>query len=191
MTGVCPSSHLILCYRYSISVFRHINNVSSSSSYISNVGHNGMIINPMRRKSSSVTNIQARLSRIDEFSAKPKESRGDNESKHSGLQLKVFSLYRDLLRASRNKDMEATRMTSRDVGTIIPGSGNAHGETKPSFLQLYQRQESNTFHVRQKFRSDSEKLNRREIDRIEHQIRQGQKYIKLLQMKGVSAILER
>jgi len=128
--------------------------------------------------SSRDLNIQARLSRIDEFSVKSKSESEANTTQYSGLQLKVFSLYRDMLRASFTKDIETS------TTTIITTTSSKEVECKPSILQLYQQEGTNTFHVRNQFRIQAKDLNRREIDRIEHHIRQGRKFIKLLQMKG-------
>jgi len=98
--------------------------------------------------------------------------------KHSAIQKQVFALYRTLLRAGALKDKK--QLLAAD------SSSGDNDLSMSSFVNLLDNEGSTTFSVRQKFRSKAESLTRREFDRIEHGIRQGEKYVKLLQMEGVS-----
>jgi len=102
--------------------------------------------------------------------------------KHSGIQCQVFALYRTLLRAAASKDKKQLAAG----GSSNDDDNNHHPTSSSSFVNLLDNEESTTFSARHKFRSKAESLTRREIDRIEHGIRQGEKYVKLLQMDGVS-----
>ena len=78
----------------------------------------------------------------------------------SGLQRQVLSLYRKLLRTSNQKDPY-------------------------SFTESLKNPDSMTFTVKVKFREKAMSLNKRDVNRIEYSIRQGEKYIKILQMNGI------
>ena len=80
---------------------------------------------------------------------------------HSGLQKQVIELYRKLLRTSYGKDAS------------IP------------FVICLTDESTSTFAVRQKFRRQSEEISKRDHARIEHHIRQGEKYIKIMNMGSV------
>eukprot|EP00558_Chaetoceros_sp_UNC1202_P013777 CAMPEP_0197236868 /NCGR_PEP_ID=MMETSP1429-20130617/3853_1 /TAXON_ID=49237 /ORGANISM="Chaetoceros sp., Strain UNC1202" /LENGTH=164 /DNA_ID=CAMNT_0042695749 /DNA_START=30 /DNA_END=524 /DNA_ORIENTATION=+ len=82
----------------------------------------------------------------------------------SGLQKQVLALYRNLLRTSQQKDEQR------------------------SFLQLLEDKTSTTFSIKNKFRTKASSMSKRDLDRIEYNIRQGEKYIKMLQMSGVTSI---
>lgn len=85
------------------------------------------------------------------------------KKQHSGLQKQVFGLYRKLLRTANLKDGE-------------------------KLISSLYNEKSTVYAVKTKFRASSEKLNRRDVDRIEYSIRQGEKYVKTLQMKGVTSM---
>lgn len=78
----------------------------------------------------------------------------------SGLQKQVLALYRKLLRASNQKDPEPLIYSLKDSDSV-------------------------TFAVKTKFREKAMQLNKRDVVRIEYNIRQGEKYVKTLQMNGV------
>lgn len=82
---------------------------------------------------------------------------------HSGLQKQVISLYRKLLRTAGRKD-----------------GGN--------FVTSLLDSKSATYSVKDKFRRKAMNLNKRDVDRIEYNIRQGEKYVKILQMQGVKTL---
>jgi hypothetical protein len=88
---------------------------------------------------------------------------------YSGLQRKVFSLYREMLRIGMMKD----RL----------GSANS---THVSMISCLKNPFSMSFSIRRKFRDDTKLYEKSEIDRIEHAIRQGKKWLKVVKMKGVS-----
>lgn len=85
-------------------------------------------------------------------------------SQLSGLQKQVLSLYRKLLRTSNQKD-----------------------HPQP-FLESIKNVDSITFTVKTKFREKAMALNKRDVTRIEYNIRQGEKYVKTLQMNGVKGM---
>lgn len=88
----------------------------------------------------------------------------------SGLQKQVISLYRRLLRVSHDKD----RATAKYEDS--------------AFIQALHDSSSSSFAMKEKFRNQSGKLTKRDHARIEHHIRQGEKYIKMLRMGGVKGI---
>ncbi len=92
---------------------------------------------------------------------------------HSGLQKEVISLYRNLLRTCHTKDIGLQTHTS--TSTLIP----------VPFIQSLTDPSSSTFNMKQKFRKQSEKVSGRDHSRIEHHIRQGNKYIKMMKMGNV------
>lgn len=96
------------------------------------------------------------------LSGRPKESR-------SGLQKQVISLYRQLLRTCRAKDSA----TQNDINP---------------FMHSLKDSSTSTFAIRKKFRNQAMEVRKRDIDRIEHHIRQGEKYMKMLKMGGVMGI---
>ncbi len=85
----------------------------------------------------------------------------------SGLQKQVLSLYRKLLRTCIHKD--------KGIQT----------DAEP-FIRLLMDSSTSTFAMRDKFRKQAIEVNRRDYSRIEHHIRQGEKYIKILNMGGVT-----
>eukprot|EP00979_Chaetoceros_neogracilis_P010978 scaffold2630_cov195-Chaetoceros_neogracile.AAC.10 len=86
-----------------------------------------------------------------------------NASVLSGMQKEVLSLYRKLLRAARLKDPE-------------------------SMIASLSNPDSTTFSIKTMFREKAMKLTRRDVNKIEYNIRQGEKYIKTLEMDGVKAM---
>ena len=96
-------------------------------------------------------------------------------TKRSGLQKQVFALYRKLLRTSNAKDND-TATTPLQV------------QDQPSILKYLSDPESTTFATQKQFRNKASQLKRRDVDRIEYNIRQGEKYLTLLQMSGVTSI---
>uniref|UniRef100_A0A7S3VG71 Uncharacterized protein n=1 Tax=Chaetoceros debilis TaxID=122233 RepID=A0A7S3VG71_9STRA len=96
-------------------------------------------------------------------------------TKRSGLQKQVFALYRKLLRTSNAKD--------NDIATTP-----LQVQDQPSILKYLSDPESTTFATQKQFRNKASQLKRRDVDRIEYNIRQGEKYLTLLQMSGVTSI---
>ena len=88
----------------------------------------------------------------------------------SGLQKEVLSLYRRLLRVSFQKD--STTATFNDS----------------SFIGVLKDSSTSSYAMREKFRTQASAVSKRDHARIEHHIRQGEKYIKMLQMGGVKGI---
>mmetsp|Transcript_16719 Transcript_16719/g.25053 ORF Transcript_16719/g.25053 Transcript_16719/m.25053 type:complete len:109 (-) Transcript_16719:369-695(-) len=84
----------------------------------------------------------------------------------SGLQKQVLSLYRKLLRTSNQKDSEA-------------------------FVTSLSNSDSTTFAIKNQFRDNAIKLSKRDVPRIEYNIRRGEKYVKTLQMDGTTAMKSR
>lgn len=97
-------------------------------------------------------------------------------TKRSGLQKQVFALYRKLLRTSNAKDND-TATPQLQVQ-----------DKQPSILKYLSDPESTTFATQKQFRNKASQLKRRDVDRIEYNIRQGEKYLNLLQMSGVTSI---
>ena len=91
---------------------------------------------------------------------------------HSGLQRQVLTLYRTLLRASFNKE-RGTNITNENTF-----------ECK-SFVTLLRDSNSTTYNVSTQFRKEAMSMSKRDIDFIEHGIRKGEKYVKLLKMGSV------
>jgi len=89
---------------------------------------------------------------------------------HSGLQRKVLSLYRETLRIAKMKDRIG-------IGTPL---------SFISFSALLQNPNTLCFSARHKFRDTAKVYGKSEIDRIEHAIRQGKKWLKVMKMNGVS-----
>lgn len=107
--------------------------------------------------------------RITQHLARPSyrtETIRSASSMMSGLQKEVLALYRKLLRASKQKDSEA-------------------------FMASLSNSGSTTFATKTKFRETATKLTKRDIPRIEYNIRQGEKYVKTLQMDGMTAMKSR
>mmetsp|Transcript_2271 Transcript_2271/g.3191 ORF Transcript_2271/g.3191 Transcript_2271/m.3191 type:complete len:127 (-) Transcript_2271:590-970(-) len=100
----------------------------------------------------------------------------------SGLQKKVISLYRMMLRTSLEKDRSALG------GNQLSPSHGSLEENNTTLFNFMQKQDSTTFHARTKFRESAKRMNVREYDRIEHGIRTGEKYLKLLNMDGTKGI---
>jgi len=84
----------------------------------------------------------------------------------SGLQRQVLGLYRKLLRTSSQKDNQP-------------------------FLVSFSDPDSTTFAIKNKFRDTAGKLSKRDVDRVEYNIRQGEKYVKILQMNNVKSMKSR
>jgi hypothetical protein len=85
-------------------------------------------------------------------------------SNKSGLQKQVLSLYRKLLRNAYAKDCK------NEINSIAKAFSDVN---------------SSTFALREKFRKKATSVSKRDIERIEHNIRVGEKYVKQLNMKGV------
>lgn len=88
----------------------------------------------------------------------------------SGLQKEVISLYRRLLRVSHKKDL--TTAECKDS----------------SFIIALNKSSTSSHAMKEKFRKQAAAVSRRDHARIEHHIRQGEKYIKMMQMGGVKGI---
>ncbi len=86
--------------------------------------------------------------------------------KKSGLQKQVLGLYRNLLRTSHAKRPSAQQ----------------------TFPESLADPSSTVFAVKHKFRNKADSVSRRDVDRIEYYIRQGEKYIKTLDMNGVTGM---
>ena len=91
--------------------------------------------------------------------------RNESTSKRSGLQKQVLGLYRKLLRTSHSK-----RQSSQ------------------TFPESLADPASTVFAVKKKFRGKADSVSRRDVDRIEYYIRQGEKYVKTLDMYGVKGM---
>jgi len=98
-------------------------------------------------------------------------------SKQSGLQKQVISLYRKLLRVSLSHDAHTLTYPNMNMEK----NGN-------DFIRAIQESSTSTFAIRTKFRTRAMSVGRRDIDRIEHLIRQGEKYVKILKMDGYMKI---
>ena len=106
----------------------------------------------------------------------------------SGLQREVLGLYRSLLREAIKKDklQQGTNnngISSVGVGVSIVrplfGGGGGGGGTSTSTTVSY---------VRSEFRRQCSQVERNDYKRIEYQIRQGYKQVKVLQMPGVKTV---
>ena len=106
------------------------------------------------------------------------------KSVHSGLQKEVISLYRRLLRTCRVKDLETQAGTGSSSDTSRMNKNNI---TIP-FLESLNHSSTSIFAMRQKFRKQCMEMSKRDHARIEHGIRQGEKYIKMMKMSGVRGI---
>ena len=117
--------------------------------------------------------------------ANPAKATSTTLPKHSGIQKQVFQLYRSLLRAAVTVDKK--RLLREDVSSH-PKTDTSHNSnlSSSSFVHLLNTKGSTTSSVQHRFRNKAENVTRREIDRIEYGIRQGEKYVTLLQMEGVS-----
>mmetsp|Transcript_13223 Transcript_13223/g.20048 ORF Transcript_13223/g.20048 Transcript_13223/m.20048 type:complete len:170 (+) Transcript_13223:137-646(+) len=96
----------------------------------------------------------------------------------SGLQKQVISLYRKLLRTCYSKDKGTN---------AVANAGTGAANINP-FIQSLMDSSTSTFAMREKFRTQAIEVNKRDYSRIEHHIRQGEKYIKMLNMGGVTGI---
>jgi hypothetical protein len=99
---------------------------------------------------------------------------------HSGLQKEVMSLYRNLLRTCHAKDnniVQTESSTTKSKTIPIP------------FIQSLTDPSSSTFNMKQKFRKQSEEVSARDHARIEHHIRNGNKYIKMMKMGNVVGMM--
>ena len=109
----------------------------------------------------------------------------------SGLQREVLGLYRSLLREAIKKDklQQGTSKNSNSissvgvsgVGIVRPlfGGGGGGGGASTSTTVSY---------VRSEFRRQCNQVERNDYKRIEYQIRQGYKQVKVLQMPGVKMV---
>eukprot|EP01083_Nonionella_stella_P253992 873433_1 len=107
-------------------------------------------------------------------------------TKRSGLQKQVFALYRKLLRTSNAKDNDTAAAATTSAS--LQGKGKNQQQQQPSILKYLSDPESTTFATQKQFRNKASQLKRRDVDRIEYNIRQGEKYLNLLQMSGVTSI---
>jgi len=94
----------------------------------------------------------------------------------SGLQRNVLALYRSLLRKAYEKD-----------GFALTGTGN-ESLTFLSCLQPEMNSSTTTHFTQQEFRRLAASVKKSDFKTIEHMIRKGGKYIKLLQMPGVKVV---
>ena len=92
-----------------------------------------------------------------------------SQQTHSGLQKEVISLYRKLLRTCRAKDAE-------------------NQLNKSPFIQSLRDPSTSSFSIRERFRKQAMEVSGRDHVRIEHHIRQGEKYIKMMNTHGVKSI---
>lgn len=92
-----------------------------------------------------------------------------NKALHSGLQKEVIALYRKILRTCHAKDKSTKGAPDTPFLQSLSGTST---ETTLSAM-------------RTKFRKHSGELSSRDHLRIEHHIRQGKKYIKMLNMEGI------
>ena len=95
----------------------------------------------------------------------------------SGLQKQVLGLYRTLLRTSHNVSKRG------DDNTITNTNTNTN-----TFRESIFDETSTVYAVKNKFRKKATSLNKRDVDRIEYNIRQGEKYVKTLEMNGVKGM---
>lgn len=116
--------------------------------------------------SKNLTHQQCRLHQSSPAKAK---------TAHSGLQKEVISLYRRLLRTCRVKDAEIQ-------------AGSCSSNVSIPFLQSFNDSDTSIFAMRLKFRKECMEVSKRDHARIEHGIRQGEKYIKMMNMSGVRGI---
>ena len=93
--------------------------------------------------------------------------------KQSGLQKQVLGLYRTLLRTSHNVSKRGDDNTITNTNT---------------FRESIFDETSTVYAVKNKFRKKATSLNKRDLDRIEYNIRQGEKYVKTLEMNGVKGM---
>ena len=106
-------------------------------------------------------------------------------TKRSGLQKQVFALYRKLLRTSNAKDND-TAAASTSAASLQ--GRKDQDQQQPSILKYLSDPKSTTFATQKQFRNKASQLKRRDVDRIEYNIRQGEKYLNLLQMSGVTSV---
>ena len=107
----------------------------------------------------------------------------------SGLQREVLGLYRSLLREAIKKDKLQLGTNNNNgissvgascVGIVRPlFGGGGGGGTSTSTTVSY---------VRSEFRRQCNQVERNDYKRIEYQIRQGYKQVKVLQMPGVKMV---
>ena len=101
----------------------------------------------------------------------------------SGLQREVLGLYRSLLREAIKKDKLQGGSLVSGINHLFgggggggAGSGGKDGST------------STVSYVRSEFRRQCFQVERNDYKRIEYQIRQGYKQVKVLQMPGVKMV---
>ena len=102
------------------------------------------------------------------------------KTKQSGLQKQVLGLYRTLLRTSHN-------VSKRGDDNTITNTNNTNTNTN-TFRESIFDKTSTVYAVKNKFRKKATSLNKRDLDRIEYNIRQGEKYVKTLEMNGVKGM---
>ena len=100
------------------------------------------------------------------YNSSTSTSTSTSTPKKSGLQKQVLGLYRNLLRTSHAKRPSAQQ----------------------TFPESLADPSSTVFAVKHKFRTKADSVSRRDVDRIEYYIRQGEKYIKTLDMNGVTGM---
>jgi hypothetical protein len=111
----------------------------------------------------------------------------------SGVQKQIYGLYRTLLREAAKKDrgntsaaaVAPTDFSATETITTTPTMATMMKQSLPS---LWIHSETTSSYVRSEFRRQCEKVDRKDFDRIEHQIRHGYKQVKMLQMPGVKVV---
>lgn len=123
--------------------------------------------NHLRRTPGAVSKTKLHNTAILHHGLSQNESIDTSAPKLSGLQKQVLGLYRKLLRTSHSKQQQSSR-TPFPESLVDP--------------------KSTVFAIKSKFREKASSVSRRDVDRIEYYIRQGEKYVKTLDMYGVKSM---
>ena len=103
-----------------------------------------------------------------------------NSKSLSGLQREVLALYRALLREAIKKDAKQLQQHAVPKSSIIKMEMFSRGSDATTA--------STVSTVRDEFRRQCYNVDRKDYKRIEHQLRQGYKQVKLLQMPDVKMV---
>jgi hypothetical protein len=100
-----------------------------------------------------------------------------SSSNASGVQRKVYNLYRKILREAMRKDREKH---------LIEGNPSPAAS---ALLRPVANNTTTTWYARQEFRRQAASVRRSDFTRIEYMIRKGEKQWKLLRMPGVVTVV--